>query len=51
MTDSYSFKPQAPVLYGVYLSKQSKSWIRLRQLCFSLNAIMQNELLIESVNE
>ena len=47
MTDSYSFKPTDPV----YLLKQSKSWTLLRQLCFSLNAIMQNELLIESVNE
>ena len=42
MTDSY-FKPPDPV----YLLKP----VLLRQLCFSLNAIMQNELLIESVNE
>ena len=37
MTDSYSFKPQAPCQNS--------------RLCFSLNAIMQNEVLIESVNE
>ena len=45
----YSFKPQAP-LYTCQNSQRQSHEFDFTD-CFSLNAIMQNELLIESVDE